>query len=447
MSGAGLRTFRHGVHPHDHKAATADLPIQRMPFVDRYVLPLAQHIGAPSRSVVKPGERVVRGQLIAEPGGFVSTSLHAPVTGRVASVGSQRMPDGRISESIEIEADAYDDQRVPERPPIDPASLTAKAFVEAVQAAGMVGLGGAAFPSHVKYALPEGKRCKVLVLNGCECEPFLTCDHRVMVERPDIVMRGIEILAAHLGAESSTVGVEQNKPDAIESLAGAIRAGSAVEVVPLEVKYPQGAEKLLVRAVFDVEIPPGKLPLDVEMVVNNVGTMAALADYFDRGMPLIERVVTVSGPAVRSPANLLVPIGTPVREVLNFCGGLREDASLVVMGGPMMGRPLASLDVPILKGTSGLLAFTDAETALPSEYTCVRCGRCLDACPYFLNPSRLGRLVRAQRYDELEQFHLYDCMECGACTWACPSGIPIVQLIRVGKAAARSAKAAAEKGS
>jgi electron transport complex protein RnfC len=217
---------------------------------------------------------------------------------------------------------------------------------------------------------------------------------------------------------------------------------SKIRVVPLKVKYPQVAEKMLIRAIYGVEVPAGKLPLDVETVVNNVGTMAALADYFDHGQPLIERVVTVAGPGIERPANLLVPVGTPVRAVLDYCGGLTPEAREVVMGGPMMGMPLSSLDVPILKGTSGLLAFTEAEARLPNEYTCVRCGRCVEACPNFLNPSRLGRLARAGRYEEMERFHVTDCMECGSCSYACPSGIPIVQLIRVAKSALRERKAA-----
>ncbi len=437
MSDRLPRTFRHGVHPTDHKEATASLPVERMPFAGTFVLPLGQHIGAPAKPIVAVGDVVERGALIAEAGGFVSTCLHSPVTGTVRAIEKRRDPNGGQTDAIVIEADPYATQALPTREPVDPATLDAAAFVESVQSAGLVGLGGAAFPSHVKYSVPEDKTCNLLLLNGCECEPFLTCDHRTMVERPEAVLRGAEILRAHLEAKEVAIGVERNKPDAIEALRKL--AEDPVRVTPVKVKYPQGAEKLLVRALFDVEIPPGKLPLDVEMVVNNVGTMAALADWFDRGVPLIERVVTVSGPAVHRPANVMVPIGTPVSAVLEHCGGLKSSATMVVMGGPMMGRPLASLDVPVLKGTSGLLGFTEADTARPEEYTCVRCGRCLDACPYFLNPSRLGRLSRAGRHDDLHRYRIMDCMECGACTYACPSGIPIVHLIRTAKAALRSA--------
>ena len=443
------RTFRHGIHPEEHKEATEHLPLERMPFVDRYVLPLSQHTGAPCKPMVRPGERVQRGQVIAAPGSFVSTTLHSPVTGRVAAIGPRHHPNGRLVEAIEIESDPFSTQRVAERPPLDWRALAADEFVGEVLKAGLVGMGGAAFPTQVKYKLPAGKRVRRLVVNGCECEPFLTADHRVMVERPEAVLRGIEILATRLDVEETTIGVELNKPDAIAALEAALAAGPPpaipVRVVPLAVKYPQGAEKMLIKAIYGIEVPAGGLPLDVEALVNNVGTMAALADWFDRGLPLIERIVTVAGPGVRRPANLLVPVGTPVRAVLEHCGGLLEETREVVMGGPMMGSPLASLDVPVLKGTSGLLAFTEVEARLPAEYTCIKCGRCVEACPQFLNPSRLGRLARAGRWDLLEQSYALDCVECGSCSFACPSGIPIVQLIRVAKAEIRAAKAQSER--
>ncbi len=440
MSGILGKTFRHGVHPEGHKEDSKDLPIERMPFVERYVLPLSQHTGAPCRPVVRAGERVERGQVIAEPGGFVSTTLHSPVTGRVAAIASRHHPNSKLVEAIEIEADPFATQRMPERPPIDWRALTPDEFINHVQRAGLVGMGGAAFPTHVKYKVPEGKSIRRLLVNGAECEPYLTTDHRMMLERPDAILRGIEIVAARLGVDETVIGIEMNKPDAVEALQRAVPAGAAVRVVPVKVKYPQGAEKMLIKAVFGIEVPTGKLPIDVQIVVNNVGTMAAIADYFDHGIPLIERVVTVAGPGVKRPANLMVPLGTPVRAVFEHLGGLDEDTREVIMGGPMMGAPLASLDVPVLKGTSGLLAFTEAEAAIPNEYTCIRCGRCLDACPQFLNPSRLGRLSRAHRYDELSDFHLMDCVECGSCSFACPSGIPIVQLIRVAKSAIREKK-------
>jgi electron transport complex protein RnfC len=437
-------SFRHGIHPEAHKEATEHLPVERMPFVELYVLPLSQHTGAPSTPVVAVGERVTRGQTLAEPGGFISTALHAPATGTVAAIGPRRHPNGRLVECLEIATDPFSPQTLLPRPPVDPFPLTDAEFSAEVQKAGLVGLGGAAFPTHVKYKVPEGKTITRLVINGCECEPYLTTDHRLMVERSHDVLRGIAIAAHRLRVEETVIGVELNKPDAVEALEAAIVAagvGDTVRVAPLAVKYPQGAEKMLIEAIYGIEVPSGGLPLDVGCVVNNVGTMAGFTDWFDRGQPLIERIVTVAGPGVERPANLLVPIGTPVRAVLDHCGGLRHAAREVVMGGPMMGQPLAGLDVPVLKGTSGLLAFTEAETRLPAEYTCIKCGRCVEACPQFLNPSRLQRLARAGRYEELERWFVNDCVECGSCSFACPSGIPVVQLIRVAKSALREQKA------
>ncbi len=430
-------SFRHGIHPDDHKEQTAELRIERVPFVATYVLPLSQNLGAPSQSIVRKGEAVRRGQKIARPGGYVSTALHSPVTGTVRAIEPRRHPDGRMLESIVIDADPYDPQLLPDQPPIDWESLTIDEFVTHVQEAGLVGMGGAAFPSHVKYKLPDGKKIETLVVNGCECEPFLTADHRLMVEEAARVVRGSEILAAKIGATKTVIGVEKNKPDGVKALQKVIGDRTDIEVAPLRVKYPQGAEKMLIKALFDLEVPSGKLPLDVGVIVNNVATMAAIADYFDHGIPLIERIVTVSGPGTGQPANLLVPIGTPIRALLSHCEAITEHMREVIAGGPMMGLPLMSIDVPVLKGTSGLLVFTKAEQSRLPEFTCVKCSRCLEACPAFLNPSRFGRLAHAERWDEIEEYFVMDCIECGSCTYTCPSNIPIVQLIRVAKSAIR----------
>ncbi len=439
------RTFRHGIHPEEHKEVTAHLAIERMPFVPRYLLPLAQHAGAPARPVVRPGQLVTRGERVAEAAAFVSANLHSPVDGRVVAIAPRPHPSGRLADAIEIEIDPLSPQRRPEIAALDPATLDDAGFVAELQSAGLVGMGGAAFPTHVKYKLPEGRKIRRLVVNGCECEPFLTSDHRLMVEHADEVVRGAEIAAARLAVEETVFGVEINKPDAIAALERATAGRPRMRVAPLQVKYPQGAEKMLIHAIYGLEVPSGQLPLDVGILVNNVATMTAIADWFDRRWPLIERVVTVAGPGVGRAANLLVPIGTPVRAVLERCGGLAEETREVVMGGPMMGTPLASLDVPVVKGTSGLLAFTDAEARLATEYTCIKCGRCVEACPQFLNPSRLGRLARAGRWEEMVGYHAKDCVECGSCSFACPSGIPIVQLIRVAKGVLRAQAAAGAK--
>jgi len=435
---AAAKTFRGGVHPDDHKRATEGLPIERMPFVDEYVLPLSQHIGAPAKATVEPGQAVRRGQKIAEPGAFVSTALHSPVTGKVTGVELRLHPNGKMMPSIVIAADPYSSQRLLEVDPVDPSRLSPQEMVTRVQQGGLVGLGGAAFPSHVKFQVPEGKHVRAAVINGCECEPYLTCDHRLMLERPEAVMRGTEILRTQVGAERGYVGVEINKHDAIDALRAV--APASVEVVPLQVKYPQGAEKLLIDAIFHEQVPAGGLPLDIEILVNSVGTTVALADLFDCGMPLIERIVTVTGPAVARPRNLLVPLGTPVSAVLEHCGGLLPSAREVIFGGPMMGMAQKSLDVPVLKGTSGILCLDRGATQPVREYPCIRCGRCLEACPMFLNPTRLAQLARAEKLPELEALHLMNCFECASCSFVCPSHIPLVQWIRIGKAMIRHQK-------
>jgi electron transport complex protein RnfC len=430
----GFATFRHGVHPDENKRATASLATERMRFVGEYVLPLSQHIGAPSKAVVRPGERVERGQLLASPGGFVSVALHAPVSGTIKAIELRPHPNGKLMESIVVETDAFSSQELAVRAKVN--GDAAGSIAQRVQQGGIVGLGGAAFPAHVKLSVPEGKKVRFLILNGCECEPYLTCDHRVMVERPEAVLRGLRLLMGQLGVERGYIGIERNKPDAVARLQALAASEPDIEVIALEVKYPQGAEKMLIDAILKKEVPSGKLPLDLEIVVNNVGTAAAIADLVDEGAPLIERVVTVTGSGIKRPANVLVPIGTPIRAVIEHCGGLLPGTKQVILGGPMMGQAQKNLDVPVTKGTSGILCLIDPLPAIAEE-ACIRCGRCLEACPMFLNPSRLQALIRREDDTGLKAYHVLDCIECASCSFVCPSHIPLVQLIRVGKALVR----------
>jgi electron transport complex protein RnfC len=387
---------------------------------------------------VAPGQDVERCQPIAEADGFISTALHAPVTGTVEAIELRPHPNGTRMPAIVLKADPFSSQRLKRTAGPIEQGLAAGEVVARIQQSGLVGLGGAAFPSHVKLSVPDDRRVRFVMVNGCECEPFLTCDHRVMVEQAGDVLKGLRIIMAQTGAERGYVGVESNKPDAIEALRRALTPEDPVEVVPLAVKYPQGAEKMLIDAVLRKEVPAGKLPLDLEIVVNNAATTAALADVFECGRPLVERVVTVSGPGVRRPANLIVPLGTPVRAVLEHCGGLRDETRQLILGGPMMGQAQKTPDVPVLKGTSGILAFVDPPRLI-QEDPCIRCGRCLEACPMFLNPSRLALLTRTEDVDGLQELGIRNCFECASCSFACPSNIPLVQLMRVGKALARKA--------
>jgi electron transport complex protein RnfC len=427
--------FRHGVHPPAHKEASAHLPIRRMPFPEQVVLPLSQHAGAPARCLVRPGQRVERGDPIGEAQGYVSVPIHASVTGEVVEVAMWPHPSGGHREAVLIRTDPRSAQ-IP-RPRLVPRwdGLTPDEVRRAVQDAGVVGLGGAAFPTHVKLKAPEGTRIELLLVNGAECEPYLTSDHRVMVEHPERVHFGIRIMMQCLEVSRAVIGVEKNKPDAVERLRATAPADLDVTVLPLEVKYPQGAEKMLIKAATGREVPSGSLPAHAGTVVQNVGSIAAIAEVFETGHPLIERIVTVSGPGVRQPANLLVPVGTRARDVLDFCGGLTEDASEVLFGGPMMGAPQPDLDAPVLKGTSGIVVLT--ESNLRAVHPCISCGHCLEACPVFLNPATLGKLAQAGRYDEMLELHLMDCMVCGSCSYVCPSSIPLSQMFALAKGAVR----------
>lgn len=427
------RSFRHGIHPGDYKALTRDLPLERMPFMEELILPLRQHLGAPSKPIVKVGERVYRGQLIAEASGFVSSNLHASVTGTVKGVGPHHHASGQVEEAIVIRRDPYSPQTLYGEQPIEWEQLSGKELIDHIRKGGFVGMGGAAFPTHVKMSVPEGKHARFFIVNAAECEPYLNSDYRIMLEWTSMIFLGIRISMKILGAERAYIGLETNKPEAIERIRREIPSDLPCELVPLQPKYPQGAEKMLIEAVLRREVPSGKLPIDAEVVVNNVGTVAGIGQYFTYNQPLIERVVTVTGPGIRHPANLVIPIGTKLSEVIDYCGGLHENTRQILFGGPMMGNAQRFLDVPVMKGTSGILFLTDREVVPREEYPCIKCQRCVDACPVYLNPSRLGTLAAARHYEDMLSYHIMDCMECGSCSYVCPSNIPLVQRFRVAK--------------
>ena len=435
--------FDHGVHPPENKELTSHLPIRRMPYPDEVVLPLRQHAGAPAKLAVKRGDRVIRGDVVATAAGFVSAPVHASASGTVADVGLWPHPDGSLAEAVRITVDRYSPQVT--RPRMVPhwESLTPKEIVAAVQNGGVVGLGGAAFPTHVKLAPPADMQVETIILNGAECEPYLTTDHRIMVEYPKRVQLGARIMMHTLGAKRVVIGIERNKPDAIEALRSTLPTDIDVSVLPLTVKYPQGAEKMLIHAVTGREVPSGKLPVSLGVVVQNVGSAASIGEIFETGLPLLERIVTVSGPGVVNPSNLIVPVGTKVKDLLAMCGGMTADAAEIVFGGPMMGASQGNLDAPVIKGTTGVIVLTSAQVPDARSWPCIHCGRCLEACPMMLNPSLLGDLARTSRYAEMEAEHLADCMLCGSCTYVCPSNIPLAQLFQASKTALRRVKAGA----
>jgi electron transport complex protein RnfC len=445
MSLERLRAFQfgHGVHPPDSKELTAHLPIRRMPYPAEVVIPLRQHAGKPAKLVVRVGNVVQRGDVLAEADGFVSAPVHASAAGRVVEIGLWPHPDGSMDTAVRIAVAPFSAQ-VP-RPRLVPRweGLTADAVVKAVQEGGVVGLGGATFPTHVKLAPPRDLQVQTIILNGAECEPYLTTDHRIMVEMPERVHFGARIMLQTLGAKRVVIGVERNKPDAIAALQRTLPTDVDVSVLPLTVKYPQGAEKMLIKAVTGREVPSGKLPVALGVMVQNVGSAASIAEIFETGLPLVERVVTVTGRGLRKPSNLIVPVGTKLGDLLEMCGGVTDDAEEIVFGGPMMGIAQRSLDVPITKGTTGVVVLTKHDVERRRQYPCIRCGACLDACPVFLNPSSLAELAQAQRYEEMDALHLQDCMLCGSCSYVCPSNIPLSQLFQASKTALRSRKAGA----
>ncbi len=434
--------FRHGVHPPEAKGLTNQLPIRRMPFPDEIVLPLRQHAGTPARLCVKVGDRVERGDKVGEADGYISVPIHASAAGIVTAIELAPHPDGSMALAVRIAVDRYAPQVPRPRLIARWEGLSTAEVVAAVQQAGVVGLGGAGFPTHVKLAPPRDHQVHTLIINGAECEPYLTSDHRTMVEYPERVHFGIRVMMQTLGVTRAVIGVERNKPDAVEALTRTIPADLDVSILPLTVKYPQGAEKMLIHAVTGVEVASGKLPVTAGVVVQNVGSAAAIAEVFETGLPLIERIVTVTGHGLVKPANLIVPVGTRLRDLFAHCGGLTADAAEVVAGGPMMGLAQANLDAPVTKGTTGVVVLSRHETRGEQVYPCIHCGRCLDACPVFLNPSLLGDLARVNRYEEMAEAHLADCMLCGSCSFVCPSNIPLSQLFQVGKAALRRARAA-----
>lgn len=437
-------TFAHGMHPPEHKEATRDRAVQPLGFPPELVILLSQHTGAAAVPIVKKKQEVVRGEPIASPGGFLSVPMHAPAAGTVAKIDLARAANGAMSQAIFLKTAPEADQTAPAARELrNISTLTPPEIVEAVQDTGMVGLGGAAFPTHVKMAVPEGKTVDTVIVNGCECEPYLTVDHRLMLEQMDDLFAGIEIALCATQANEAVVGIEDNKPDAIETLRAAVPESMPVRVQPVKTKYPQGAEKMLIKALLKREVPSGGLPSDAGTAVFNVATLAQLGYLLPRGQGLIERGITVTGPGVERPGNYRVAMGTPLSFVLEHAG-LTESARQVILGGPMMGQSVGSLDLPITKGMSGILVFTEEQVeGRPTKvYPCIRCGQCLQACPVFLNPSRLGILAREGGYQVMEeQYHLNDCFECGCCAYTCPSNIPLVQYFRIAKAKNRERKA------
>jgi electron transport complex protein RnfC len=431
-----------GLHVPEHKDLTSRLPIRRLPFAPMLVVPLSQHAGAPAIPIVREGQEVVRGEPIAKAGGFISVPMHAPATGRVTKIALAPSARGDLSTAIYIAPYPGASQEILYGALQDIDRMTPAEIVQAVQDTGVVGLGGAAFPTHVKLKVPEGKKIDTVVVNGCECEPYLTTDHRIMLEQPAAVLHGARIAMRALGAARGVIGIEDNKLDAVDALRDAAEGTTDITVEAVPAKYPQGAEKMLVKVLLGREVPSRGLPADVGLAVFNVATLAQIGDLLPNRQGLIERVVTITGPGVRKPGNYLVALGTPLRWALEQAD-CSDQISSVILGGPMMGVAVGSLDIPITKGVTGILVLTHKEVNGHSHiYPCIHCAACVDVCPIHLNPSQLGMLARKERYEEMEtDYHLMDCFECACCSYVCPSHIPLVQYFRVAKQMNRERKA------
>lgn len=434
-------TFPHGVHPPERKTFSEKAAIEVVPSPAKVVLPLQQHLGAPCEAVVKARQKVSFGEMVAKSQGFISTNLHAPITGTVKKLEMTTLANGRhlqgipiVAEGDQLEGQAlWDEIYGGEWPKQISDDISPEKISEMVLQAGIVGLGGAAFPSHVKIMTNEKKPVDTLLVNGCECEPYLTCDYRLMLEAADAIIAGTLLAARGVGAENIVICLEDNKPDAISMMRDKA-AGTGIKIAVLKTKYPQGSEKQLIYAVVKRKTPLGGLPGDIGVLVHNVATVTSVARAVLRGKPLTHRVVCVTGPGVAQPKNLLAPIGIDSGSLIDFCGGLTADASRLVSGGPMMGFAFSDLKTPVTKGTSAITVLTEAHVRKARETNCVRCGRCVDVCPMNLVPSRLAMASRYGDTEVAQRYHIMACFECGCCAYTCPAEIPLVQLIRTGKA-------------
>ena len=423
-----------GIHPRYHKDLAADRALREMPLPELLQISMSQHLGAPAKPVVKKGDSVMQGTLIGEAAGFISANVHSPVSGVVKDVVPAITLTGAMIDSVVIEPDG-EDKRVNDLAPLaDWQAVAKKDLIARVAAAGVAGMGGAGFPTHVKLSPPPDKTIDTLIINGAECEPYLTADYRLMLESPERVWLGVSILRHILGAKTVRIAIEDNKPEAIRAMEQAMRnADGDVAIVELATEYPQGAEKQQIFAITGREVPSGGLPMDVGAVVENVGTAAAVFDAVFEGMPLIRRITTVTGLPLNAPGNIIAPLGTSYRALIEACGGCADTVKLI-SGGPMMGIAQAIDTVTTTKTTSGLLALGAPDVSLYESMPCISCGRCVDACPMNLVPSELSQFLEAEDYEGAEELHVMDCIECGCCAFSCPAHRPLVQHMRQGKA-------------
>ena len=430
-----MKTFKlGGIHPPENKLS-AQAAIETIPLPKQVTVPVGQHLGAPATAVVKKGDEVKVGQLIAKASGFISANIHSPVSGKVFKIDNVYDSSGYRKPSIiiNVEGDEWLETIDRSKDIISEIKLSPKEIVDKINEMGIVGLGGATFPSFVKLMVPEGKKVDFLIINGVECEPYLTSDHRLMLERGEEMLIGVSILMKGLNVNKAIIGIENNKKDAIEHLGKLAQKFKGIEIQPLKVQYPQGGEKQLIQAVTGREVPSGKLPLEVGCVVNNVGTALAVYEGVQKNKPLFERVVTITGKSVKKPSNFLARIGTPIKELIEAAQGLPEDTGKIISGGPMMGKAVINTDIPVVKGTSGVLIMPKKESKRQEPSNCIRCAKCVQACPMGLEPVLISKTSKLGLFEKVEHERVMDCIECGSCSYTCPANIPLLDYIRYGK--------------
>jgi len=423
-----------GVHPPENKL-TADIPIEYLPVPESVIIPVSQHIGSPANPVVAKGDTVKAGQVIAAGKGFISANIHSSVSGKVSKIDLAADSSGykQTAIFIDVAGDEWVDSIDRSNEIIREIKLSSEEIIKRCFESGIVGLGGATFPSHVKLTVPSGKKCDMLIINGVECEPYLTSDHRLMLERGEEILVGVTILMKALKVEKAMFGIENNKPDVIVHITQLATAFKGITVHPLKVKYPQGAEKQLIKALIHREVPSGRLPLDVGAVVHNVGTANAVYEAVQKNKPLFERVVTVTGKSLSKPGNYMVRTGTPLIKLIEAAGGIPENTGKIINGGPMMGKALNHTDVPVVKGMSGVILVPREESVREEIKPCIRCAKCVSACPLNLEPYLLMTLSEKGLFERAEKERITDCMECGSCSFTCPAGRPLLDYIRLGK--------------
>ncbi|MBN1634318.1 MAG: electron transport complex subunit RsxC [Ignavibacteria bacterium] len=410
---------------------TQNLALEIMPDSPTVTIPLSQHIGKQAKPIVQKGSVVKAGSVIAEPEGFVSIPIHSSVSGNVLKIHREPNVSGFPKDSVIIKSENNGEAEKYE--PMDYNAVTPEEIIERVRLAGIVGQGGAAFPTFIKLSPPKDKNIEYVILNGCECEPYLTRDYRLMLEKSREVIIGFSLIMKAVGVKKGIIGIEDNKPEAITKLKEIAKDFPGIKIEVLETKYPQGAEKMLIKSCIGREVPPGKLPMDIGVIVLNIATAVAIHDAVVKGEPQLYAVLTVTGNGIVTPKNLMVKIGTPLQDVIDFCGGIKEDAVKVIVGGPMMGVAQFDFSAPVVKATSGIVILTKDEVNEHPETPCLRCGKCIEACPLNLIPTKLARYVQLEKFEEADKIEITTCMECGTCTFTCPANIPLVQWIRLGK--------------